>query len=81
MGEVRKRVKMLVGEADAVYMFRERMEAEALRIAEALIQAIQKLVPLAKIFPRISPWWNEECAEAVKTAKSLRKKGWRNDSS
>jgi len=81
MGEVRERVKMLVGEADAAHVLREGVEAEALRIAEALIQAMQELVPLAKISPRMSPWWNEECAEAVKTARSLRKEGWRNDSS
>jgi len=56
MGKVRKRVKMLVGEADAAYVLRERVEVKALRIAEALIQAIQELIFLTKIFPRISPW-------------------------
>jgi len=46
---------MLVGEANAVYIFREKMEIKALKITEALIQAIQKLIFLIKISLRISP--------------------------
>jgi len=37
MGEVKKRIKIFVGEADAVYIFRERVEIKALKIAKTLI--------------------------------------------
>jgi len=46
---------MFVNEADAVYILREKIKIKALKIAEALIQTIQKLIFLIKISPKISP--------------------------
>jgi len=37
MGKVKKRVKMLVNEADVTYIFREKIKAKALKIAKTLI--------------------------------------------
>jgi len=37
MGKIKKRVKMLVSEANAVYIFREKVKAKALKIAKTLI--------------------------------------------
>jgi len=56
MGKIKERIKMFVDETDAVYMFREKIKVKALKIAKALIQAMQKLISLIKIFPKINPW-------------------------
>jgi len=40
MEKVKKKVKMLVGETDAAYIFREKIKVKALKITETLIQAI-----------------------------------------
>jgi len=37
MGKVKKRVKMLVSEADAAYILREGIKTKALKITKALI--------------------------------------------
>jgi len=37
MEKVKKRVKILVSEADAAYILREKIKAKALKIAETLI--------------------------------------------
>jgi len=37
MGEVKKKIKMFIGEANAVYILREKIKVKALKITKALI--------------------------------------------
>jgi len=37
MGKIKERVKMFIGETNAVHIFREKIKIKALRIAKTLI--------------------------------------------
>jgi len=55
MGEIKEKIKIFVNEANVAHIFREKIKVKVLKITETLIQAIQKLISLIKIFLKISP--------------------------